>query len=219
MIDTVTYRFRVGVFNANANARHIKQMKSSNGCSNTGSILGFLDGYINPSILFYIFYIIFICHFSLFTLSCLRFTTRACPNSYYNRDFRVQIPFSLVSFYSRLFLVYFAIHVLNVFYIRNYGSFKGSYSFCRNVLLKNSPFRGKIGVIVSDCILGLFGMNLVMIVLVNPTIVNPGPARTGSGSLFNLNVYFQNVQGLIPFGELANKHPMLDNMKCLEIST
>ena len=153
MIDTVTYRFRVGVFNANANARHIKQIKRSKVRSSTGSILDFLDNYINPSILLYIFYIIFICHFSLFTLSCLRYTTRACPSSYYNGDFRAQIPCSMVSLYSRLFLVYFSIHVLNVFYIRNYGSFTGSYSFCRNVLLKNSPFRGRIGVIVSDCIL------------------------------------------------------------------
>ncbi len=62
-------------------------------------------------------------------------------------------------------------------------------------------------------------MNLVMIVLINPSLVNPGPINPGSGSLSNLSVYFQNVQGLIPFGELANEHPMLDNDKCLEIST
>ncbi len=62
-------------------------------------------------------------------------------------------------------------------------------------------------------------MNLVMIVLINPTIVNPGPINTGNGSLSNLSVYYQNVQGLIPFGELAKDHPMLDNAKRLEIST
>ncbi len=30
MIDIATYRFRVGVFNANVNARSIKQMKRGN---------------------------------------------------------------------------------------------------------------------------------------------------------------------------------------------
>ncbi len=96
MIDTVAYRFRVGVFNANANARHIKQMKRGNVSPNTGNILDFLDNYINPSILFYLFYIIFICHFSLFTLTGVRHTTEACP-SFCDRDFRARIPYSMVS--------------------------------------------------------------------------------------------------------------------------
>ncbi len=125
----------------------------------------------------------------------------------------------MVSFYSRLFLVYFIIHALNLSYVKNYWSFTGFYSFCRNVLFKNSPLRGKAGVLGSECILWLFGMNLVMIVLINPAIANPGPTSPAVGSLSNLNVYFQNVHGLIPFGELANEHPMLDNTKCLEIST
>ena len=218
MIDTVTYRFRVGVFNANANARHIKQMKRSNTRPNTGNILDFLDNYINTSILFYIFYRIFICHFSLFTLTTIRYTTGACPSSYYNRDFRAQIPYSMISFYVRLFLVYFLMHMLNMFYMKNYWSFTGSYSFFRNVLFKNCILKGKIGLLVSECILWLFGMNLVMLVLINPTIVNPGPTSPVTRSLSNLNVYFQNVHGLIPFGELANEHPMLDNTKCHEIS-
>ena len=58
-----------------------------------------------------------------------------------------------------------------------------------------------------------------MIVMINPTIVNPGPSGPVSRSLSNLNIYYQNVHGLIPFGELANEHPMLDNAKRLEIST
>ena len=42
-----------------------------------------------------------------------------------------------------------------------------------------------------------------------------GPSHTQN----KLNVYFQNVQGLVPFGELSNEHPMLDTTKCLEIVT
>ncbi len=127
MIDTVTYRFRVGVFNANANARHIKRTKCMCTSSNTGSIFDFLDSYINPSILFYIFYTIFICHFSLFTFTHIGSMPRACPTSgYYNRDFRAQMPYNMVTFYSRLFVVYFAIHVLNMFYLKKYWSFTGS---------------------------------------------------------------------------------------------
>ena len=63
----------------------------------------------------------------------------------------------------------------------------------------------------------LFGVNFLLIIIANPCIVNPGPVSNGPGS--NRNVCFHNVQGLIPFGELKNDHPVLDNTKCLELST
>ncbi|MCP4459354.1 MAG: hypothetical protein GY816_15235, partial [Cytophagales bacterium] len=63
----------------------------------------------------------------------------------------------------------------------------------------------------------IFGVNLLLIIIVNPGVVNPGPVNAGPGS--NLKVYFHNVHGLIPFGELKNDHPALDNTKCLELST
>ena len=45
-------------------------------------------------------------------------------------------------------------------------------------------------------------LNGFLIVFVNPGIVNPGPSSVDvrSGNSKELNVYFQNVQGLIPFG-------------------
>ena len=61
----------------------------------------------------------------------------------------------------------------------------------------------------------------MLIVLVNPGINNPGPSPLGEKVLNrnNLNIYFQNVQGLIPFGELNDNHPILDATKCLEVSS
>ena len=63
---------------------------------------------------------------------------------------------------------------------------------------------------LSVLILWIFGLNIILITVINPGIVNPGPNN-------NLKVYFQNVQGLIPFGELKNDHPMLDTTKCFEL--
>ena len=54
-------------------------------------------------------------------------------------------------------------------------------------------------------------INFILIALVNPSILNPGPS--------NLSVYFQNVQGLIPFSNLHDDHPNLDHTKILELNT
>ncbi len=49
MIDTSTYRFRVGVYNGNISARRIKRLKSGKRSTSTGSILDQYDGYISSS--------------------------------------------------------------------------------------------------------------------------------------------------------------------------
>ncbi len=88
--------------------------------------------------------------------------------------------------------------------------------YCR-CIENNIPIRGKLGKWLSIIVAWIFGVNLLLIIIVNPGVVNPGPVIAGPGS--NLKVYFHNVHGLIPFGELKNDHPALDNTKCLELST
>ena len=95
---------------------------------------------------------------------------------------------------------------------------------CRGAIIRNLNFRlftGRAISTIADCLIWLFMLNGILIVLINPGIVNPGPpplgASVGNGNI--LNVYFQNVQGLIPFGELNNSHPMIDTTKVLEVST
>ena len=100
----------------------------------------------------------------------------------------------------------------------NNFSFIGFHNFCRISIYRINPFNGRVGKAFTDCIIWLFGMNLVLVILVNPGIVNPGPPPSDV-NVGKLSIYFQNVHGLIPFGELNNAHPMLDTTKCLEIST
>ena len=60
-------------------------------------------------------------------------------------------------------------------------------------------------------LLAFLTINFLLIAIVNPSILNPGPKY--------LSVYYQNVQGLIPFSNLSNPHPMLDRTKILELNT
>ena len=58
----------------------------------------------------------------------------------------------------------------------------------------------------------VFFLNLSMITLVNPSLLNPGPN-------ISVPVVFQNVQGLIPFSQLNSDCPTLDTTKILELNS
>ena len=57
----------------------------------------------------------------------------------------------------------------------------------------------------------VYSLNVLLIILVNPSLLNPGPQH--------LSVAYQNVQGLIPFGQLSSKHPLLDRCKISELQS
>lgn len=52
-----------------------------------------------------------------------------------------------------------------------------------------------------------------LIVICNPSIVNPGPDMNAN----SLSIYYQNVQGLIPFSYLADKNPKFEDTKICEL--
>ena len=69
------------------------------------------------------------------------------------------------------------------------------------------------------CLLWLSLFQFIFLFICNPSICNPGPDtsvqfKTCSG----LSVFYQNVQGLIPFSNLAEDHPQLDYNKIFELN-
>ena len=55
----------------------------------------------------------------------------------------------------------------------------------------------------------------MLITIVNPSMLNPGPSNTKNNTAYS--VYYQNVQGLIPFSQLSEEHPTLHTSKIHEI--
>ena len=53
----------------------------------------------------------------------------------------------------------------------------------------------------------------LLIAAINSSLINPGPDTPIKG----LSIFYQNVQGLIPFTDLNKNHPNLDNTKISEI--
>ena len=69
--------------------------------------------------------------------------------------------------------------------------------------------------------LSLLLLTFLIIAIYNSSIKNPGPQSSENHSTTSrtLKVYYQNVQGLIPFTELNKKHPNLDQTKLLELQS
>ena len=65
--------------------------------------------------------------------------------------------------------------------------------------------------LITNLILGLFVLNFLLIGIVNPSLLNPRSS--------NLKIYYQNVQGLIPFYELDKQQRKLDETKVYDINS
>ena len=60
-------------------------------------------------------------------------------------------------------------------------------------------------------------MNLALITVINPGILNPGPVHFEGNNA--LKIHYQKVQGLIPFSCLSDQNPLLDVTKMHELQT
>ena len=71
----------------------------------------------------------------------------------------------------------------------------------------------------SSCLLWLSLLQFIFLFICNPTICNPGPISSPQfKTSSDLSIFYQNVQGLIPFSNLAQDHPTLDNNKIFELN-
>ena len=85
----------------------------------------------------------------------------------------------------------------------------------KSIFKKYNKNYSTISKVAHSYTLWLVSINLFLIVIVFPAIVNPGPTKNPNCP--NISVLFQNVRGLIPFGDLGKPSPMLDNTKLFEL--
>ena len=95
----------------------------------------------------------------------------------------------------------FTIHIPNPLHSTNlWILYSGSvFTIFLSMLVRHKINRARISNLAIRIILFISIVRLSLIVISNSSILNPGPN--------GLSVYFQNVQGLIPFSELGEKVP------------
>ena len=74
------------------------------------------------------------------------------------------------------------------------------------------PSRENIALFISEWI---YSLSFILFFIIYPSVSNPRPAPRDSSK--NLSVFYQNVQGLIPFSSLPDPHPNLDRTKIFEL--
>ena len=81
--------------------------------------------------------------------------------------------------------------------------------FCN---IKNSSC---ISIIAAQYTYWIACLNLVLIIICNPVIVNPGPTQGNR----NLSVLYQNIRGFVPPTELPESNPMLNTQKLIDFQS
>ena len=194
MIDAIMFRCRVGLNHAKYRRSKIKKDKFNlkpqvmyNVCG-----LNILPSYM---LLYYIF-MLYIYMFIIATVqqdssfstinSFLILSNNYLPYSYIKLNFIV-----LISYLIRRFM-YYRRSNMPLSHILTLVSSKKK--FCK---------------VLGYAVVWVFLLNFLLIVVVNPSLLNPGPN--------NFTVLYHNVQGLIPFSDLGQPHPKLNQNKLFEL--
>ena len=213
MIDLSLFRHRVGIFNNTRKRRSEKVSAAGNCFPDIGQfdILKFFAFYIY---LYFAVYSLFLilgmlldCTFKSFPLS--RFQSSS-PEQFSN------LSHSLVKLFSAI--LFTSIFTKDFRTYRSFGSSSGAISGLCFWNLHKKPqsinylcwIGGSLVTLILGCVLWVFAVNSLLVVIVNPSLLNPGPQTT-------LTVTSFNAQGLIPFSQLACEHPSLDNTKLFEL--
>ena len=173
--------------------------------------------------LVYLFYLLFILYLTTFSLSVV---IDCAANNYNQFSYWAQPRvISLTSYRDLPFLssvfIKLAYLILMSFAYKQFIFYGLHIKYCKKYRLKSftpaNIFFGqrttRARQIGSCLLIAVSTINFLLIAIVNPSMLNPGP----SGS--NLSVYYQNVQGLIPFSNLGDSHPILNRTKVLELNT
>ena len=208
MIDNETYRCRIGTYSLNTKSSHRKSHSDSRNfiysCSN-------VDGPQN--IIFFILYAIFIVYFTAFSMSIISsFSSSHSPHANLYDYPRYNILSEHCSTYVKLFCCILCYHVLKrlirkQIYLQHENSFSVIQVFKMYLNVKQRSHK-----IILCSIIWIYLLNFLSVSIVNPSLINPGPDNS-------LSIFYQNVQGLIPFSELRNVNPKLNVTKLFELQS
>ena len=235
MIDIDTYRARIGMYsprkqlNKNCMDNHFKVFNSQIPIK---ECLGF------------ILYLVFIIYFAIVFMSMVLSTTASSVNYCYNFDYIIPLSYAfnqpvITVINTKIFYLILVSYIARKsFALSGYVTWRDLFPIIYSNLTSpgekhNSNTKpentyntthyhkrfiyyfSKIVKFFNHFTVGLtywmLALNFFLIAIINPSLLNPGPAST-------LSVAYQNVQGLIPFGQLNEVNPSLDVTKTIELN-
>ena len=226
MIDIIQYRVKIGNFNSSKGRCLPKGNQAGNFGSQQGNFIprhfftktydvntstcpgNFInnDSNIAHNIIYflYLYFILVVC--TLTMLITLSTGTSSIPTLILSHmdQFSINNNNSLM-YYVKCFYCILIHYAIKFFQrknnARNYILYKLLIKSSRNI--SHSHRLGRLNKLLQSLILWLCILNFLLITVVNPSLLNPGPHSSKSPK--QLSVHYQNVQGLIPFGQLKEK--------------
>ena len=170
-----------------------------------------------PHSSFYIFIYIFIMSYLIPIILSLNLKTVDQPHSNYvttNLYHPLVQPHITGSFKLTLCNAYFVV-IINYLWTKMIvsKSFYNMKNLCYDSQSKMFSKGKFLSLIIS---IWIVSMNIILVTLSNMSMLNPGPQNSTHGIIQNLNIYYQNVQGLISYNSLGQDHPTLNLTKLSE---
>ena len=200
------YRNRIGCFN------NCRKKRKANVEENSGFV-SFKDNF-SPlhSFLFILYFYFIIITYSICVSSCIS----SKSNFIIPRRFIIPQPDGLLLANTELKVLLGYFYLILISFIIKRAFLNPSYksNLLTKLRIKRPLFSNKNSRLVNIAnalCLWILLVNFLLIAVSNPSLKNPGPQG-------DYSVFYCNVQGLIPFGELAVENPMLNFTKIHELN-
>ena len=216
MIDLNLYRFRIGCYNPSLKHKKSRKLDDYTKCNGSPDL-----GSTQPSILFisilYIYFILCILGTMIGMLIECKFKSFSMLHTPRINDLdMLHMYFTHTKLFS-VMLMFFLI-MRDIFVHKRSGRLSGLLVRLLKISHQKSTSMGsfvyfikKFLSVTESCILWIHLLNSILIIICNPSLLNPGPSN-------EIKVVSFNCQGLIPFSELNSEHPQLDVTKIYEIN-
>ena len=196
-------------------------MKQSSKLQSAGnSIPSFLYLHNRNSRVF-IIYLLFVIYFYL-GIVCFTFSTKSTCESVYQANMLNFLDYSIrcnghIAYTKSLYAILLSFIFNRIHQRKTFFIFKLLLNLGWKCPLKVSLVSSRSNRIcrmMSGLCCWVFLLNFLLVTIVNPSLLNPGPNQENK-----LTFSYQNVQGLIPYRELGKKNPELDKVKVTELNS
>jgi endonuclease/exonuclease/phosphatase family metal-dependent hydrolase len=208
MVDINTYRQRIGCYNPNK-----KHRLSGTGNVNVHDIGSFINNKSNVSLklgyILYLYYILII--FWMSSIMILSFNNvTSLPQLGLDRVLPSYFCFNNIA----LIHLRIAFFVLVSYVLQKSARglrplYKNGKMLTPSEIIFPGLHSNKIRQVFAFILILIALLNFLLIAIMNTSLLNPGP---------NLKVYYQNVQGLLPFSALGDAQPSLNRTKLCELN-
>ena len=222
MVDLEVYRKRTGTYNLSKSNVRGKYMQGSSTFSGNATCMSSFVSLVNFSLC--LLYLYFVTIFAALIMSMsMSLSTNNKPLNISQYSFQLKNEFYNLSVGIAYVKQLFVIIILIIFNTSISNKNVKRYVLYRLCIKQGKSRRhhiGRISKLFHSLIYWLCILNLLLITIVNPNLLNPGPGRTCNNVQTRpLKIFYKNVQGFINPRDLGSESPPLNMTKLYEFQS